>query len=133
VDNVRKVRKGNNGNKRINGNVSDVSPKQGGEMKVNHAERVKREAKERTNYCGAEFYDGLVEQAAGYKEAETAYDKATEGLVALGAKDEMEVSALVLDYGHAMQDVGFNAGFELGFQQGALLAAYGMKREEVGA
>jgi len=95
--------------------------------KINHAERVRGEAKEQTTYCGAEFYDGLVEQAAGYQEAEAAFDKAAEGLVALGAKDERAVSALILAYGQAMQDAGFNAGFELGFQQGALLAKYGEK------
>jgi len=100
-------------------------------MTINHAERVKREAKEKTNYCGAEFFDGLVEQAAGYKAAETAFDKTTDGLVALGAKDEQEVNSLVIDYGQAMQENGFNAGFELGFQQGALMAAFGGKREEV--
>lgn len=102
-------------------------------MKINHAERVKREAAEKTNYCGAEFFDGLVEQAAGYREAETVFDKTTDGLVALGAQGEAEVNSLVIDYGQAMQENGFNAGFELGFQQGALLAAYGGKREEVRA
>lgn len=38
--------------------------------KINHAERVRGEAKEQTTYCGAAFFDGLVEQAAGYQEAE---------------------------------------------------------------
>lgn len=90
---------------------------------------MKREAKEQTTHCGAAFFDGLVEQAAGYDAAKAAFGETVEGLAKLGANDESAVSALVLEYGQAVLDNGFNAGFELGFQQGALLALYGKKAE----
>ncbi|HOW43986.1 MAG TPA: hypothetical protein PK919_02310 [Candidatus Aminicenantes bacterium] len=47
--------------------------------------------------------------------------------MALGAQGEDEINALVIDYGTAVRDNAFSAGFELGFQQGALLARYNEK------
>ncbi|GEM_PF-5581570 len=96
-------------------------------MAINHAERVQQEAEKNSESCGAQFFDGLLEQAAGAQEVEAAFCKAADGLMALGAQGEDEINALVIDYGTAVRDNAFSAGFELGFQQGALLARYNEK------
>ena len=90
-------------------------------MKINHVERVRVETRDR------EFYDNLLDRAAGSQEAEDVFGVVTEKLVALGVEERVACE-LVLDYGRALQENGFNAGFDLGFSDGALLAAYGEKK-----
>lgn len=88
--------------------------------KINHVKRVRNEARDR------EFYENLVDNAAGAEEAEIHFEKCVEKLTAKGM-DELEASEILLDYACALQENGFNAGFEHGFQQGSLLGVYGSK------
>jgi hypothetical protein len=75
--------------------------------KINHVERIKAEGKDR------EFYFELVERAAGAKEAEKMFEACAAKLEALGVS-EHDAAEILLDYGQAMQENGFNAGFGLG-------------------
>ena len=86
--------------------------------KINHAERVMAEARDK------EFLDNLTERAAGADEAELAFQECRGQLEGWGV-DLVEAGEILLQYGMAMQANGFNAGFDLGFSEGALLGRYG--------
>lgn len=88
--------------------------------KINHVERVIRDNE------GKEIYNDLVERSAGYGKAELLFDELTTKLEALGV-DENDAEDILQSYGDAKEENGFNAGFDLGFQEGGLLGAYGRK------
>lgn len=95
--------------------------------KINHAVRVKAEIDATSGYCdGMTFYDALIQQAAGYQEAESACELAAEQIVALGANPQTDdVFNIIVDVGDPFRANGFNAGFSAGFGAGALQATYG--------
>lgn len=86
--------------------------------KTNHVERIMAENE------GNELYFSLVKRAAGYSKAETKFEELTQKLEALGV-DENDAEDILKDYGQTTEENGFNAGFDLGFQEGGLLGAYG--------
>lgn len=87
--------------------------------KINHVERVKN-----ADVNDREFYFSLVDQAAGAKEAESIFEECITKLEAHGVS-EKDAATILTDYGTATQENGFNAGYDLGFGEGALLAAHG--------
>jgi hypothetical protein len=93
--------------------------------KINHVERlVNNEGKDEDLL---DFYDQLVKQAAGAQEAEHIFEECAAKLEALGVS-EHDATHILMQYGMATQENGFNGGFEYGFQQGGLLGAYGRSK-----
>lgn len=93
-------------------------------MRINHAERVRRNGAALKNCNGAEFYAALLGQAAGSAEVERKLGDGVAKLQGFGVP-EGDAMAILLVAGEAMRENGFNAGFDAGFSEAAILGTFG--------
>lgn len=85
--------------------------------KTNYAKKVWRDGFENN------VYPALLEKAAGDKEANTLNEKIVDKVLAGIKPDEfVEFEKMLYRFGWARGENGFNAGYELGFQEGVMLA-----------